>query len=103
MTMLDSPAPEREATGPPVGPATTVPDRSTPPNPQRRRKFRSYGTGAADVAGAAVASICMTLLLFGRITALSGLIGFVIVAYAIFITLYLFLVSLHEDRQAITD
>jgi phosphate transport system permease protein len=70
---------------------------------QRPRKVRRVTEGGYDAAGAGVAATCISVLLFGRLTALSGLIGFLFVTYALFLVTYGVLVSLHDDRQAVID
>ena len=55
------------------------------------------------MAGAAVSGVCVSLLLFGRLATLSGPIGFVLVAYVVFLAVYAVLVSLREDGPAIRD
>ncbi|MGA2520641.1 MAG: phosphate ABC transporter permease PstA, partial [Acidimicrobiales bacterium] len=56
-----------------------------------------------DVVGAVVAALCVTVLLFGPLAALSGPIGFVFVAWGIFLVVYGVLVSLREDGPAVRD
>jgi phosphate transport system permease protein len=59
--------------------------------------------GVTNVIGAAVASTCLTALLFGRVAPLSGLIGFVIVDFLLFLLIYALLVALVDDFQAVKD
>lgn len=73
------------------------------PAPQKRRKIGGLRRGSIfNLAGAAAGGASATLLLF-RLTALSGGLGFVFVAYVIFVVLYGFLVSLNEDAQVVRD
>jgi phosphate transport system permease protein len=77
--------------------------RSSPPPPRRRRTRGSLsGDNGFDLAGAAVAAFSVVFL-FGRLTALSGLIGLVLVGYVVFLVVYGVLVSLREDGNAVTD
>jgi phosphate transport system permease protein len=59
--------------------------------------------GVLNVAGAAVASLCIATLLFGLIAPFSGLIGFVVVAYLGFLVIYATLVWLDDDLLAVRD
>jgi phosphate transport system permease protein len=56
-----------------------------------------------NLAGAAAASFCVTILLFGRLAAFSGLIGFLVVFYLAFVAVYAVLVSLSDDGPAVRD
>ena len=56
-----------------------------------------------NLLGAMGSAICISLLLFGRLTSLSGPFGFVVVTYVVFLLTYAFLVSLGEDRAAVVD
>jgi phosphate transport system permease protein len=83
--------------------STTLPDRSQSGPPPRPRQLRSLSAGAFDAAGAVVAGLSVTLLLFGRLTPLTGLIGWVVVAFVSCLGVYALLVSLHESRQTVVD
>ncbi|HEX4866599.1 MAG TPA: phosphate ABC transporter permease PstA [Acidimicrobiales bacterium] len=56
-----------------------------------------------NLVGAGISAVAMALLLFGRLTPLRGNLGFVVVAYGIFLATYALLVSLTEDRPAVVD
>ena len=72
--------------------------------PQRRRRTGSLRPARVfDVTGAAVSGVCVAWLVFGRLAALSGPFGFVLVAFAGFLVVHAVLVSLHEDRMATRD
>jgi phosphate transport system permease protein len=96
---------------PPPGPgerpagATVLPDRTARPASGERR--RSTGTTrSTDVyalVGAAAASLSLTWLFFTRLAPFSGLLGFVAVAYLLFLALYALLVSFDEDGPAVRD
>ncbi|SFC23483.1 phosphate ABC transporter permease PstA [Streptomyces aidingensis] len=73
-----------------------------PPQPRRRTGTRR-ATDVYALLGAAVAALCVTLLLFTRLTGFSGLIGFLVTAYLVFLALYLLLVSLEEDGPTVRD
>ncbi|GHA67301.1 phosphate ABC transporter permease PstA [Streptomyces termitum] len=90
-------APERPRLRPPAaGPG--------PAGPERRRT--TGGTRATDVyalLGAAAAALALTWLLFARLLPFSGTVGFVLVAYLLFLGLYALLVSFDEDAPAVRD
>jgi phosphate transport system permease protein len=50
-----------------------------------------------------MASLCVTILLFGRVAAFSGFIGFVVMAYLCFLATYAVLLSVNNDGPAIRD
>ncbi|MEU1867286.1 phosphate ABC transporter permease PstA [Streptomyces gardneri] len=91
-------APER----PPQSPPAAQPP--PPPGPERRRRTGSLrSTDVYAVLGAAAASLALTWLLFTRLLPFSGTVGFVLVAYALFLGLYALLVSFDEDGPAVRD
>ncbi len=55
------------------------------------------------LVGAAFSALSTTLLLFGRLTPLSGKLGFVVVGFAIFLATYALLVSLTDNGPAVVD
>jgi phosphate transport system permease protein len=80
------------------------PPTDQPPAPVKRRRAASAlsGDNGFDLLGAALAAVSVTFL-FGRLTALSGLIGLFFVAYVVFLIIYAVLVSLREDDLAVRD
>ncbi|WP_426594247.1 phosphate ABC transporter permease PstA [Cellulomonas sp. McL0617] len=56
-----------------------------------------------DLIGAAAAALATALLLFGKLTAMHGGIGLVVVALAGFVGYYALLVSLHSTAQEVID
>ena len=56
-----------------------------------------------NLGGALISSLSITLLLFGILAPLSGSLGFVIVAWVMFLVVYGLLVSLDESRPVIVD
>jgi phosphate transport system permease protein len=84
---------------------TVLPKRPGPVTvPQRRRATRRVTRHELMlVAGAAFSSVCTTLLIFGRLTPLSGKLGLAIVGFVVFLATYAVLVSLTEDRPAVVD
>ncbi|MGX1271995.1 phosphate ABC transporter permease PstA [Streptomyces phaeoluteigriseus] len=53
--------------------------------------------------GAGAASLAITWLLFERLLPFDGLLGFLVIAYALFLGLYALLVSFDEDGPAVRD
>jgi len=79
-------------------------EQAPPAGPERRRA--TGGARATDVyavLGAAAAALALTWLLFARLLPFSGTVGFVLVAYALFLGLYALLVSFDEDGPAVRD
>ena len=87
------------------GGATTVPDRgrADQPAPRRRRTRGVPRNSVFNVCGALAVGWCVAMLLFGRLAPFSGLIGFALVAYVVFLATYAVLLSLTEDRPAVVD
>ena len=75
--------------------------RSNPP--QRRAIGHVSRQDVFVVVGAAGSALCTTMLLFGRITPMSGKLGFVTVFFALFLGSYALLVSLTENGPAVID
>lgn len=60
-------------------------------------------TDVYALLGAAAAALSLTWLLFARLLPLSGTIGFLVVAYGLFLGLYGLLVSFDENGPAVRD
>lgn len=88
-----------------VAPATTVPRiAATSVAPHSLRPLGGVTrSDVLDAGGAAVSAIAAGLLLFGRLTPLAGPFGYVVTTFALFLVIYAFLVSLHEDRPAVVS
>ncbi|WP_052397375.1 phosphate ABC transporter permease PstA [Streptomyces sp. NRRL F-5123] len=88
----------------PAGP-TTLPTRTErPPAAERRRTTSTVRvTDVYAVTGAAAASLSLTWLFFTRLAPFSGALGFVVLAYLLFLALYALLVSFDEDGPAVRD
>lgn len=84
---------------------TTVPVRpAQPPTPQVRRAIGRVSRRDLQVVfGAAIAALGSTELLFGRLAPFRGRLGFVVVAFVLFVVIYALLVSLTQDRPAVVD
>lgn len=86
----------------PVGSSpTVVPPAWTGPPPSPRRIGGFTKDGVLNLAGAAVCSLTVTALLFGKLGPFSGPIGYVIVSYLTFIGCYAVLVSLSDDGPTV--
>ncbi|MDT0347274.1 phosphate ABC transporter permease PstA [Streptomyces litchfieldiae] len=86
--------------------STTLPARPTAGESRPERRRRTGTLRATDVyaaCGAALASVSVTALLFTRLTAFTGTIGFVVTAYLLFLGLYALLVAQDEDGPAVRD
>lgn len=90
--------------GPPL-PATVMPRiEATSTLPSRLRSTGGVSReNIMTLVGALVSALSTSLLLFGRLTPLSGPLGFVLVTFVVFNLAYAFLVSLSEDRPAVVD
>ncbi|GAC1593019.1 MAG: phosphate ABC transporter permease PstA [Acidimicrobiales bacterium] len=87
-----------------LAPATTIPPRTDDVPARPARKVGGISTGDMLTAGGAFASsLCLTLLLFGRLAPFSGVLGFIAVDYLTFLLLYGFMTSLDNDRQVVVD
>jgi len=74
-----------------------------PSTPQVRRRIRGVPRGTLlNLVGAGAAGLSVSLLLT-KLSGLSGPVGIVAVAYLAFIAIYAVLVSLSDDRPAVTD
>jgi phosphate transport system permease protein len=81
-----------------------APDAPAAPVPRTRRVTSSMtGRDGADLAGAAVTALSLTVLLFGHLAALSGGLGFVATTYVLFVASYAVLASMGRGRTAVAD
>ncbi len=85
-------------------PSTTLPNRDRVASIETRRAVgRMSRNDMQTIAGSTASAVFITLLLFGRLTPLSGAVGFVVVAFALFIVIYALMISLTDDRPAVID
>ena len=100
-----APSPPTMAGGNVTRDVTSLPAvASTPAPPHSLRKLGGWSRDDFLVAaGAFLSSLCMTTLLFGHLTALSGPLGYVFVTFIMFNATYALLVSMTEDRPAVVD
>lgn len=98
----------------PAGTEAETPVRVVPPaaepgtepgqGPEVRRSVASWhATDLLAVAGAAVAAVALTFLLFGWVAPFDTPLGFVVVAYLLFLGTYTVLVSFDENGAAVRD
>lgn len=83
--------------------ATTIPDPGDLPDAPRRAVRGFTARQRFDLIGGGVAGVALAFLLFGWFAPLSGVIGWVVVAFASFLGLYLLLASLDSDAQDVCD
>lgn len=80
-------------------PRTTVPDRSTPDGePTRRRIGGIRQTDVFAVVGALAAAAAMTGLLWTQLSPFTGILGYGVTTWVLFVAFYALLVSFDEDR-----
>ena len=77
-------------------------DRFSAPQ-QKRATGRFSRQDGLLLVGVACSSMATTLLIFGRLTPLSGKLGFVVVGYLVFLATYAVLASLTENVPAVID
>ncbi|MFI2505590.1 phosphate ABC transporter permease PstA [Streptomyces sp. NPDC018972] len=103
------PAAPTALAGPPKPPAggTTLPGRGpgarTAPGQSRRNLSTLRATDVYALLGAAAASLALTWLMFDRLLPFNGVLGFLAIAYVLFLGVYALLVSFDEDGPAVRD
>ncbi|GIF96727.1 phosphate ABC transporter permease PstA [Catellatospora citrea] len=92
-------------TGAPLRAADVRRDAAVPERPAEPRRDTGGGRGhdRLRAVGAGAGALSLTWLVFGWIAPFDGLIGFVTVAYVLFLALYAVLVALDEDGPAVRD
>jgi phosphate transport system permease protein len=88
----------------PDQPRTTIPprpERRATPQPRPLTMVRAADVLA--VLGALAAAVCTTSLLWTQVGPFSGLLGFVVVTWCLFVLFYAVLVSMDENRTAMRD
>lgn len=86
----------------PVRPAVVV-ERPVTAGERRRSLALLRATDVYALLGAAAAALSITWLLFARLLPFSGTVGFLAVAYGLFLALYGLLVSFDENGPAVRD
>ncbi len=87
---------------PPAG-GTARPDPGDTPDAPRRLVRGFTARQRFDLIGGAAAGIALATLLFGWFAPLSGLIGWIVVAFGCFLGLHVLLVWLDSDGQEVSD
>jgi phosphate transport system permease protein len=76
----------------------------TAPAPERRVRIRRVSReGALTLGGAAVGALALTWLLYERILAASGVLGFWVSWYVIFLLMYAAMAAMQWDPRAVRD
>ncbi|MCX5400352.1 phosphate ABC transporter permease PstA [Streptomyces sp. NBC_00102] len=91
---------------PGAAPRTFLPGPARTKDPAGERRRALSPLRASDLyalLGAAAGSLSLTWLVFARLTPFNGVVGFVVVAYLLFLGLYALVVSLDEDGPAVVD
>ncbi|SDU81023.1 phosphate ABC transporter permease PstA [Jiangella alkaliphila] len=104
MTALDTRNPGPVTDTPSPG-GTTLPPPVSPGGPEetRRNLVMLRTSDVFALLGAMSAALAITFLLFTQLLPIDGGIGFVIIAYVLFLVIYALLVSLDEDGPAVRD
>ncbi|MDQ1129042.1 phosphate ABC transporter permease PstA [Microbacterium sp. SORGH_AS_0888] len=102
MTMIDESTSPRQAVRS-DSVRTTTPAPVEGPRPERRRPGRAALEDGFNVVGALLAAAAVATLLFGWLTPMTGVIGWIAVAFLVFIVVYAVLVSLRADAKAVLD
>lgn len=77
---------------------------ATPVAPTRLRTLSGFSRAdLMNLVGALISSLSITVLLFGVLAPLSGSLGFVVVAWVMFLVVYGLLVSLDDSRPVVVD
>ncbi len=82
---------------------THLPSPGETPVGPRRSLRKATLDDKFNIVGALVASVALTSLLFGWFTPLIGGVGYVVVAFVLFVGFYIILVALRADRQEVKD
>jgi phosphate transport system permease protein len=84
-------------------PSTTVPSRP-PGRPQQPRRLAGVRTtDVLALVGALAAAFCTAGVLWTQVAPFSGLIGYVVVTWCLFVLIYAVLVSFDQDRPTVRD
>jgi phosphate transport system permease protein len=86
-----------------TAPRTAVPDAGDAPTGERRTVHGITFDDAFNLVGAGAASACVSTLLFGWLAPLTGVVGWLVLTYVLFIGIYVILTALRADRQEVAD
>jgi phosphate transport system permease protein len=106
MTLIDETRTDALEPDEPDAPSggTTVVVSPTEPESRIPRLIRGATLSQRfDIVGAAAGGIAIATLLFGWLAPLTGIIGWIVVAYLAFAALYVLLVKLHSTWQDVAD
>lgn len=106
MTLTLEPPTEPAAPSPDAAPAvgrTRIPPRDATEVGERRQVHAARLDDRFALIGAAAGAVAIAALLFGWIAPLSGIIGFVVVAFLAFVALYALLISITADGREVLD
>src|SRR5579863_9218801 len=105
MATLDSSAAGGVASAEPGAepPRTTLPQRQARPAPQPRPLTLIRLPDVVSICGALGAGLASTALMWEEISPFSGIIGFVVVWWILFVLCYAILVSFDENRMTVRD
>ncbi|WP_194409929.1 phosphate ABC transporter permease PstA [Microbacterium cremeum] len=84
-------------------PRTTIPARDDIEIGERRQVHSARLDDRYAILGAAAGALALAALLFGWIAPLSGVVGFIAVAFLAFLVFYALLVSITGDRREVVD
>jgi phosphate transport system permease protein len=85
-------------------PRTTLPARTPPSGQQARRQLTILRTtDLLAFFGALAAAATMTGLLWTQISPFTGLLGYVVITWCLFVVIYAVLVSFDENRATVRD
>lgn len=94
---------QTDAGGSETAARTSIPDRSASEIGERRQIRSARMDDRYALLGAAAGALALAALLFGWIAPLSGVVGFVVVAFLAFIIFYALLISTTADRREVVD
>lgn len=101
MTAVETTAESRNPVAPP---RTTVPDRGLPAGERARRRLGGVrSTDMLALFGAMAAALTMTALLWTELSPFTGVVGYVVTSWFLFVVTYAVLVSFDEDRPTMWD
>jgi phosphate transport system permease protein len=104
MTALDSATGAGGPAEPDAAARTTLPQRQERRHPPQRRQLTLIRLpDVVSIAGALLAAVASTGLLWFEISPFSGIIGAVVVCWILFVVYYTVLVSFDENRMTVRD
>jgi phosphate transport system permease protein len=111
MTVVDQPFPSAARPGDVDGapavratPRTTVRSRAAARQPQARRQLAVIRQGdVLSVLGALAAALAITALLWTELSPFTGLLGYIVASWCLFVVIYALLVSFDESPTTVRD